>query len=118
MLIIDDDVIVSRSIARMLASRCVVAIETEARVALERITRGETFDVVLCDLTMPNVSGSQFYEAVVAFDPLLARRIVFMTNGAPSTSARQFLENTANTLLTKPFDLARLRRIVADHGAG
>ena len=112
-LILDDDAIVARSMARLLTSGCVVAVETDAKAALRRLSRGESFDVITCDVMMPDTSGLQFYEAVVAFDPVLAMRIVFVTGGALSTGAEKFLQGTANTLLMKPFDPARLRGIVA-----
>ena len=51
------------------------------------------FDVVLCDLQMPEVSGMELYAAVRERFPALADRFVFVTGGAFSSDARKFLED-------------------------
>jgi CheY-like chemotaxis protein len=64
-LIIDDDAIVARSMARRL-STMEVLIETDPRRASERILAGEQFDVILCDLRMPAMNGREVLELIRA----------------------------------------------------
>ena len=80
--------------------------------ALSLIDAGAEFDVVLCDVVMPDVSGPQVYEAVRERHPRLADRFVFITGDPLHEKASAFLATIANPVLTKPFELGPLREIV------
>jgi len=56
------------------------------------------------------MTGSQLYERVEARDPELARRFVFLTGGAFTDEAIEFLRKVAGPCLDKPFDADQLRR--------
>ena len=56
-----------------------------------------------------------FFDAPRESNPELARRIVFVTGGAFSPRAKEFLRATGNAVVAKPFDPIELRRIVADY---
>ena len=56
----------------------------------------------------------QLSAEVVALDPEQAERMIFLTGGAFTTSAREFLDATPNRRIDKPFDLKELRKIVND----
>ena len=114
-LVVDDDVGVASSVARVLGGAHDVVVETEARSALVRLTAGERFDVIFCDLMMPNMTGMDLYDAVAALDPEVARRMVFMTGGAFSARATEFIDSVANLTTGKPFSPERLRSIANDH---
>lgn len=111
-LVIDDEAIVGRSLRLTLGREHEVTVMTDARKALARLTDGETFDVILCDLMMPQMSGMDLYAEVHAVAPRQAERLVFMTGGAFTVRARQFLDGTPNLRLEKPFDPIQLRGIV------
>jgi len=111
-LVVDDEPLVGSAVQRLLASRHEVVIETAARQALGRLERGERFDMVFCDLMMPEMSGMDLYEAMERVDPELARRTVFITGGAFTARAREFLERTASPHLDKPFDNQTLLDLV------
>ena len=55
---------------------------TSAEQALERIRKGERFDLIFCDLMMPRVTGMDFHAALAVEAPEQARRTVFLTGGA------------------------------------
>jgi CheY-like chemotaxis protein len=82
------------------------------RAALDRIAGGERYDAVLCDLMMPDVSGMALHDEVAILDPGLQERIVFVTGGAFTEGAREFLDRVANLRLEKPVDPAVLRETV------
>jgi CheY-like chemotaxis protein len=113
-LVIDDEEIVGRTVERILMRVHEVQLETDPRAALSRLAR-DSFDVVLCDVTMPNVSGRQVYETVLAGNPELAKRIVFLTGGALSEELEQFLASLSNIVVHKPFSVDKLLSIVAGY---
>lgn len=112
-LVVDDDPVVTRMLSRVLSDYVVVVAES-GRDGLERLEQ-DAFDVVLCDLNMPGMSGMDFYEAARAADPERASRIVFMTGGALTAESYEFLSRLPNSWLEKPFDLGALRRLVLGH---
>jgi CheY-like chemotaxis protein len=110
-LVVDDEQLIGTTIRRLLPLHEVVAL-ADPREALARLTGGEPFDLVLCDLMMPLLSGMELHEAVAAVRPEVARRMVFMTGGAFTDRAREFLERVGNPQLGKPFDPQDLREQV------
>jgi signal transduction histidine kinase/CheY-like chemotaxis protein len=80
--------------------------------ALEKL-QNESYDVIISDLRMPGMGGEELYEQVREFSPDLARRIIFSTGDVASQDTRSFLERTGNPYLQKPFELAAIRRMVA-----
>ncbi len=109
-LVIDDEELVGRSIRRALRSHDVQVVTT-GRDAIRLLTGQESadFDIVFCDLMMPELSGMDVFEAVERANPTVAERFVFMTGGAFTPRARHFLEATRNECLEKPFDLRAVR---------
>jgi CheY-like chemotaxis protein len=85
---------------------------TSAVDALARFARGERFDVILCDVMMPVMTGIELYERVRSADAETAARMIFLTGGAFTPEAQAFLERDTIRHLEKPFDLAELRRLV------
>jgi signal transduction histidine kinase/CheY-like chemotaxis protein len=111
-LIVDDDRPVAAAIALELDDHDVVVAES-GREALEILHRDKSFDVILCDLMMPEVSGMDVYEAVRLVNPALLARIVLMTGGAFTPRARDFLASIETPLLEKPFEASELRALVS-----
>jgi PAS domain S-box-containing protein len=113
-LVIDDERAIGEAVARMLRSRHDVVVEVDGRHALARIAGGETYDVIFCDLMMPNLSGMDFHKALSRSAPEIAKRIVFMTGGAFAARAQAFLDGVANISIDKPFTMESVRTIVKD----
>ena len=63
-LVVDDDPLVSRALARALGD-CEVVVTSDARDALASIESGERFDVIVCDLMMPDMTGMDLYDALL-----------------------------------------------------
>lgn len=68
--------------------------------------------MVLCDVMMPQMSGLDLYWELHNVAPDQAKRMVFLTAGAFTASARAFFELTTNPRLEKPFDAQALRLLV------
>jgi two-component system cell cycle sensor histidine kinase/response regulator CckA len=111
-LIVDDEPIVCFSLERLLSTEGEVVALTSARQALKRIVGGERFDAILCDLMMPEMDAPVLYEELRKVDPTQAERMVFVTGGAFTVRAREFLESVPNPRLSKPFDVDVLAKIV------
>jgi len=111
-LAIDDEPLVGVAVRRALAAEHDVVTETSARAALDRLDAGERFDVILCDLMMPEKSGMELHAELARAAPDLAGRIVFLTGGAFTSSASAFLDATPNPLVEKPFETQQLRAVV------
>ena len=106
-LVVDDEPQLGQLLGQLLAGYHVIA-ETSARTALARLQRGETFDRIVCDLMMPDVTGMDLYDAVATIDPTLQARFIFVSGGAFTERARSFLARVPNRRLAKPFDLGEL----------
>lgn len=109
-LVIDDEILVGRSMRRGLSEHR-VEIATTGDEALS-LLEAEEFDLVLCDLMMPDRSGIDIYAAVREARPDLARRFVFVTGGTFSERARTFLAEIENPVYEKPFDLSRVQQLL------
>jgi len=113
-LVVDDELGVASMLSRLLASEHDVEVRTSGKEALELLLGDAEFDLVLCDLLMPRVSGMQLFEQLQAKRPELAERVVFMTGGAFTPRASEFISRVPNARIEKPFDLKRVRRLVMD----
>lgn len=113
-LVIDDEDSLVQAIRRYLAHEHDVDGVNSARIAIEMLTSGTHYDVIVCDLMMPQITGMDVYAAARNLDPALADRIVFVTGGAFTEAARAFLQRTPNVRIEKPFDLKTLRNVVND----
>ncbi len=113
-LIVDDELAVTKTLERILSRDCEVVVANRGRDAISLLLRPgpPTFDLVLCDMMMPELDGEAVYSEVMAARPELAARFVFMTGGA-TPQARAFLEKASALVLDKPFDLKLLRALVA-----
>ncbi len=116
-LVVDDEVAIGRTLAIGLADEFEVSTATSGRLALELLARDARFDVVLCDLMMPDISGMDVYERVAEQAPALASRFVFVTGGAFTERSRTFVERVGAPVLEKPFDLATLSTLLRERAA-
>jgi signal transduction histidine kinase/CheY-like chemotaxis protein len=112
LLVIDDDPHVGHAVRETLARDHEVVALTSASEALQRLEGGESFDLILCDLMMPMMTGVDLHEILRRARPELAARMVFLTGGAFTARARTFLAEVPNPRLEKPFDPKSLRSFV------
>lgn len=113
-LVVDDEPVVADAHARALrGSVAAVLIETDAERALARL-QSEPFDVVVCDIQMPGLSGTELLRAVRELD--LDLPVIFVTGAATVESAAAAVELGAFRYLAKPVTPAQLRASVAEAG--
>jgi PAS domain S-box-containing protein len=110
-LAVDDEPVLLNAIRRALEREHEVVAIGDPREALKQIESGERFDVVFCDLMMPHLGGDELHARVLAIDPALAARFVFVTGGVTEGRAESFLSRVPNERIEKPFNLKNLRDI-------
>jgi CheY-like chemotaxis protein len=111
-LVIDDEPMMVKVIQRMLVQDHEVSGTTVAQEALDWISAGERFGVILCDLMMPHITGMDFYTELRRIDAEQAKRVIFLTGGAFTARMREFLDEVENLRLEKPFEPGSLRAVV------
>jgi len=73
------------------------------------VRAGERFDVILCDLMMPELTGMDLHAELEKLAPDQAARMVFVSGGAFTPRARDFLDRVPNARVEKPIDFQNLR---------
>lgn len=116
-LIVDDEVVITSALRRALSHEHEVTVLNSALEALALLRGGSEFDVILCDLMMPRMSGAQLYREVARFSPRQAAATVLMTGGLVPPDAADLLASGVRRL-AKPFNLDELRTVIAQLGSG
>lgn len=115
-LVVDDDPMMGTTLRLTLEDDYDVEIASSAEAAM-RILEKDSFDLILCDLMMPRVSGIDLHRWLIARDPSIGERMLFMTGGAYTDEAARFLREDARHHVEKPFRvdqlLARIDSILA-----
>jgi PAS domain S-box-containing protein len=104
--IIDDDPLVARGIQRMLGREFSITTFVSPRKAFDWLLEGGPCDLIFCDLMMPEMTGMELYRALLGKAPELRERIIFMTGGAFTPGASEFLQDLKEPYLEKPLDPA------------
>jgi two-component system NtrC family sensor kinase len=112
LLIVDDEPNLLDLVSRGLTGE--IDITDQARsgdVALEMV-RETNYDCILLDLKMPGIDGIEFYERVIASDPKLADRIIFMTGDTARQESADFLASKNNPVISKPFQVEHVMELI------
>ena len=110
-LLIDDEPSVLRAYQRTF-SRYDVHTALGGREGLEKLRQDHNFDVILCDLMMPDFDGPMLLEAVTREAPELVDRLLFCSGGAFTDRARHFLAQFPRGCLQKPLERAAFEAAV------
>lgn len=113
LLIVDDEPAILRAFERLLRDRHEVVVASGGEAALRILHQDDQFDVILCDVMMPDVDGVAFYEEMSKLAPALQRRIIFCTGGEFTARAKSFLSRIKNPVLSKPVDAQVLLDAIA-----
>ncbi|MCP3139792.1 MASE1 domain-containing protein [Pyxidicoccus xibeiensis] len=101
-LVVDDEPRLAQSMRLLLEPYHDIVTTTRGGEALALVAAGHRFDVILCDLQMPEVDGATVYRRLCAQAPEQAERVVFISGGAYTAESRQFIETVPNRVLEKP----------------
>jgi signal transduction histidine kinase len=111
-LVVDDEPALVRTLERVLKGEHDVRASSDARAALQMLVSEQNFDVILCDLMMPQMTGMEFHAELVLTAPKMAERVVFLTGGTFTAKAKQYLDRVPNRVLEKPFEAKALRATI------
>ncbi|HEY7371726.1 MAG TPA: ATP-binding protein [Polyangia bacterium] len=117
-LAIDDEALLLKAYRRMLGEAHEVVTALGGPEAIQLLEKDARFDVVMCDLQMPEMSGMELHAVVVKRYPALADRFVFVTGGAFSGDARRFLEESVPAVIGKPFNVDEMLTLVDSIASG
>ncbi len=116
-LVIDDEPRLLMVVRLVLEMHHEVLALADPRQALRRIAEGARFDVILCDVMMPGMSGADFHLAVTRAVPEQADKIVFMSGGVASRRIQDYLDRIPNVRVEKPFTERMLLDLIRQHVA-
>jgi CheY-like chemotaxis protein len=106
-LVVDDDVAIARMLKKILESSCNVTVVHDGQAAIDACA-AQDFAVVFCDLAMPGVTGPEVYRSVLASNPALAARFVFVTAHSIDPKEIEFFMGLTNRIVHKPFTMREI----------
>ncbi|MBK6531905.1 MAG: PAS domain S-box protein [Deltaproteobacteria bacterium] len=112
LLLVDDERNVRSVLEALLKGRYDVTPVASVPEARARITESGDWQLILCDLMMPEVTGMDLYDWVEQEHRALASRMVFMTGGAFTARARELLDRLPDRWIEKPFDFEQLMALL------
>jgi CheY-like chemotaxis protein len=111
-LVIDDEPSVLRALTRLLGRDGYrVGTARNGRDALTQL-QAQAYDVIVCDLRMPELDGPAFYTLLTRQYPALRQRVIFLTGDAGSEASRTFLTQCGRPWLRKPSAITTIRRAI------
>jgi len=107
-LLIDDEPMLLRTLEEAVAESHDVVTAIGGAAAINLLARDQRFDLIICDLQMPQVDGVAVHDALRSSAPELVSRFVVMSGGAVTPRARMFLDRARPRSLGKPIELDEL----------
>ena len=117
-LLVDDEPLLLKSYARYLerGSEREVVSACGGAEALAYLEGDEPFDLVFCDLSMPDVGGVEVHRVICQLHPELIGRFVFLTGGAVDEVTEAYLRGAGITTLSKPVRHTAFDKAIAAAG--
>lgn len=111
-LVVDDEPLIAQTFARSLTAKGYTVRATSSPHDALTLLETASYDLIICDLMMPEMTGMELFARIEQARPELAARFMFATGGAFSEEARSLLERTSQPTLDKPFSSETLSRAV------
>jgi PAS domain S-box-containing protein len=112
LLVVDDETALAMALKKVLETDHEVTAVTSGRAALDLLLDGQRFDVVLCDVLMPGVSGIDLFLEIKGKKPEVAKRFIFMSGASSMPRVAEFFGSISNERIDKPVDLDQLRSLI------
>lgn len=116
-LVVDDEPAICAMVVRMLGAEHVLVTAGSGEAARRILEGDQSFDLILCDLMMPDSTGMDLHQWLVAENPSTAEKVVFVTGGAFTPQASEYVTRVGNVRLDKPYEAAALKRFVSERVA-
>jgi CheY-like chemotaxis protein len=115
-LVVDDDPQVGQAIKRLLAAHEVVPV-TSGAAALTTLASDDRFDAILCDFTMPGMSGVALSAAIAERHPELRSRVVFLLDAVTTPETKRLIALSDVRWVGKPVGYVQLANCVSEVAA-
>lgn len=115
--LIDDDALLRRSLRRALPDHEVDE-ASSGEQAIEHLRHESTYDVVLCDVMMPGMTGLDVFAWIEREQPGLVPHFGFMTGSLATPQTQALLRGSARPRVEKPIPRADLLALVERLGKG
>ncbi|GAB4556807.1 MAG: hypothetical protein Tsb0020_00420 [Haliangiales bacterium] len=119
-LIVDDEPLALALLNRVLKKFDVVQCEN-GREAIDQLSKDNRFDLIFCDVMMPEATGRDVYQYLKQHAPGKEENIVFISGGTFTREMAEFLASITNEQLRKPFETKAIRELIearlSDQGA-
>jgi CheY-like chemotaxis protein len=112
LLVVDAEHYLGRRLRQSLSHDHDIEMENRGDEVVRRLDGGAHFDVILCDVMMPDCTGPELCAKLAVDHPIQAAGMVFMTDGVMSESARKSLATMSNLCIRRPFDADGMRALV------
>ncbi|MCM2303177.1 MAG: response regulator, partial [Elusimicrobia bacterium] len=109
-LVADDEADIAEVIARLLREDGDEAVLAHGGAEALKLLETGTFDLVISDMEMEGVKGSDIYERLSSNGS--SARLLFVTGDILNPKVLEFLSRTKSEFLPKPFDIDELRQAV------
>lgn len=112
-LVVEDEELINNMIKDILEEEMYkVDLASNGEEALAKINTN-SYDVIVCDIKMPQMNGKQFYNEIRTIKNDLADRFIFIT-GDSSSQTVGFINRTGNRFLEKPFRIEEFKNVFYD----
>jgi DNA-binding NtrC family response regulator len=116
-LIVDDERLLAEALCDVLSDDHDVELATTVGAAKRMLRASATFDVVLCDVNLPDGTAADVFHGYRDAYPGRERRIVFATGGTDDPAIASIVSTHGCRIVKKPFDLVALSRLIDDVAA-
>ncbi|MBC8280910.1 MAG: PAS domain S-box protein [Chloroflexi bacterium] len=107
-LVVDDEAVFTDPLCRILSREGhVVEVARDGNEALRAIEK-QKYECILMDVRMPGMGGKELYRRIRDDNEALARRVIFATGDTLNPDTQDFLRDTGNAWLGKPFTVEEL----------
>lgn len=111
-LLLEDDDTFQEILRGFLEEHCYEVVAVKNGVEGVREIMGSDFEVIICDMMMPNLPGDMFYLAVERMRPHLCNRFIFITGLRDNCKVSDFVRKVNGTILHKPFHIEDLLEVI------
>jgi DNA-binding NarL/FixJ family response regulator len=111
-LIIDDDAFLSENTAEFIKGQNFEVFIAEDGLEGVQQTLKHLPDLILCDISMPNMNGYDFYKTIKQIKSTSTIPVVFFSAHTENEDIRTGMKLGADDYITKPFNLYELLRVI------
>jgi two-component system NtrC family sensor kinase len=114
-LVVDDEEVIVGLLVRYFSSRGHAVVPAHEGGQALRVAQRSSFDVVICDLRMPGMDGTEVIRRLKALPTCASARFILSTGDTATPAVRQRIEGLSlSAVVDKPYEVEALRRIVED----